>query len=251
MPENKAVKNNWQFLIEWSILNLVGWIIGLYVSIKVQLNFELDYYAFSSFGKIMLIWFPFGASIGVFQWLRLRRFGINLVAWIFVTSLGFSVLVALLNRAFALNQYGLNLIPRGHVDLGEFIGKIDIGNNIMSLLGGIAIFLGGLIVGGLQTIIIHKTIAQPKLWMKANMLGFLIPAIIMPLAYFFKLLGFNTVYFLLYFWGGFTLVYGTATANIVDIFYIILVITASIGISILTGQVLLQQTILDKVLEAG
>jgi hypothetical protein len=240
MSENLSLKNE-LFLFEWSFLNLLGWIIGLFFVYQIHSHSESIYYEFS-FWKSILVWLPLGASFGICQWFMLKRFKINLLIWAVVTSLGFSVLFTLLYGAAALNRYGLNLIPQGRVDLGEFIGKIDIGQNITYVLCSIAILLGGFLTSGLQAIIIRRIIPKPWLWIKANMLGFLLPAIIMPLGYFFKHIGLTVISLLriyfLYVLAGFLL----------DIFLLIL---TPIVISIFTGKVLLNQSISDITQKAG
>jgi hypothetical protein len=223
-----------KFLFEWSTANLFGWIIGLGLALQIQSNVRLAHDF--SFWKSMLVWLPLGLSIGVCQWLMLKRFGINLFLWLFVTALGFSVSFTILYGA-----YDFNFIPQGRINLGEYIGNIDIGRNIAYLLGSMGILLGGLITSGLQAILMRKIIPRPWLWVRANLLGFL-PVLILPVAYFFKLIGLNAMLIV----GGYFL-YMIAGA-LLDI---LLVPVISIGISLHTGKLLLEQSAPNAPYEAG
>jgi hypothetical protein len=237
MFKNMPLKSQ-QFLFEWSLVNLFGWIMGLGVAFKIRSNIGFAYEF--SFYKSMLVWLPLGIIIGVFQWFMLRRFGINLLLWIFATALGFSISFSILYGAYDLNRFDLNLIPQGRIDLG-FIGKIDIGRNIATLLSSVGFLLGGLITSVLQAVLLRKIISKPWLWIRASLLGFL-PVLILPVAYFFKRIGLHAIYFI----GGYFF-YMIAGA-LLDI---LMVPVLSIGISLHTGKVILEQSNSDVIDEAG
>jgi hypothetical protein len=85
---NEAVKKQRRFLVEWSILNLLGWIIGFIFVFLIAINLDtIKHLAWvygwaTDFrkewtGEVVLVWFPFGLSVGVLQWVKLRRLGIN------------------------------------------------------------------------------------------------------------------------------------------------------------------------------
>jgi hypothetical protein len=194
MSENKAIKNNRQFLFEWSILNSVGWIIGILSIWFIRTsNIEAINHDRFSVWQATLGWLLLGTSIGMFQWLKLRRFKINFFMWVFVTALGLFFLEPL-SRGMESLLNDWQIVPQGRVDLGEFIGNIDVGKNIAILFGGVTILIDGFITSGLQAIIIRRAIPKPVLWVKANMLGLLLLAVIISLAYFFKRIVLTTIY---------------------------------------------------------
>jgi hypothetical protein len=236
MPENKAIKNNRQFLIEWSILNSVGCIIGFYVVFLIQSKFVFTYYKISILQTI-LGWLPLGASIAVFQWFKIRRLGINLFLWVFVTALGSSLLITSVYFVTEL-RYDANLIPQVRIYLGEYIGNINIGKNIATLLGGMAILLGGLVTSGLQEILMRRIIPRPWQWVRASVFGLLLPAIMMPLTFFFKLMVLSTIYFFDHLISFYRL-FGVGDIAIFLLPYF-LALAISISTSLPTGKVLIE-----------
>jgi hypothetical protein len=227
MPNNKVI-------IEWSILNFVGWSVGFGFVLPIQSNFEITYYRIVVW-QIMLAWLPLGVSIAIFQWLWLKRLGINLILWVFVTAVGISLLITSVYWVADL-RYDSSLIPQGRIYLGEFIGNINIGKNISVLLVGISILLGGLITSGLQAMLMHKIIPNPWLWIRSNMLGFLVPAAMVPLAFFFKLIVLSTIYFFDYLLSFYNL-YMVEDAMIL-LAPFLFTLAVSISISLPTGKVL-------------
>ena len=247
MPENKAIKNNRQFLIEWSILNSVGCIIGFYVEFLIHSKFVFTYDKIS-IPQTMLGWLPLGASIAVFQWFKIRQLGINLFLWVFVTALGVSLLITSVYWVTEL-RYDANLIPQGRIYLGEYIGNINIGKNIATLLGGMAILSGGLVTSGLQAILMRRIISGPWQWVRASMFGLLLPAVMMPLIFFFKLIVLSIIYFFEYLISFYSL-YGIGDIAIFILPYF-LALAISISVSLPTGKVLIETINTKSNLRAG
>lgn len=241
MPENKTIKNNWQFLFEWSILNSVGWIIGfLFVWFIRTSNLEAIYHDRFSIWQATLGWLLLGISIGIFQWFKIRLFKINFFIWVFITALGLCFLEPL-SRGMESLLYSLQIIPEGRADLGEFIGNIDIGKNIAVLLGGVTILLDGFITSGLQAVIMRRVIPKSWLWVKANMVGLLLLVVIVSLVYFFKRVVLDSIYF------GSELIYSSKLDFlyvIVDIAIFLLPVLIALGFSIIislpTGKLLIE-----------
>jgi hypothetical protein len=234
MLKNMPLKNQ-QFLFEWSIMNLFGWIMGLGVAFQIRSSIELPQLTHE-----FLAWFPLGVIIGVFQWFILKRFRINLFLWVFATAIGFSIAFTILFGAYGLIRFDLNPILQGRIDLG-FIGKIDIERNIASLFSSIGFLLGGLITSVLQAYLMRRIISKPWLWIRANLLGFL-PILILPVAYFFKGIGLGAMLII----GGYFF-YMIAGA-LLDI---LMVPVLSIGISLHTGKVILEQASSDVTHKVG
>jgi hypothetical protein len=224
MFENTTRKNIRQFLIVWSILNLAGWIVGLIGVFLILSN--LEYTNKFSSSRTFLTWVPLGTSIGLFQWLKLRRLGINIFLWVFITALGFSVLVTLYSWVLNFDSF----------DYREY----NISDWVIYIGLAIAILIGGAIIGSLQSIVIGKHISSQGLWIEAYVFGLILPLAVGYLAYTFKAIFLNTLYFFRLYDialgpGKFILLYG------------FLVLVTSIGISLYTGKALLKQSSLNAI----
>jgi len=222
MSEDKAAKKNRRFLTAWSILNLIGWIVGLCFVFLIQLNLEYDY-KFSA-QKTLLTWLPWGVGIGMFQWFKLRRLGVNLIVWAFVTALGFSILVTLYFWVLNFDSF----------DYWEYnIPDWIIGTGLV-----MTIPIGGAIIGGLQSVVLRKHISRLGLWIKACSLGLLPPVIVAPIAFLAKSLLLN-------------ILYSAELYTLVDmrwfLFLGFLIVISTAGISILTGDILLKQTNINSI----
>ncbi|HNE06360.1 MAG TPA: hypothetical protein PLT08_17670 [Anaerolineales bacterium] len=222
---------NRQFLTTWSILNFVGLIVGSYFVSLIQSNVGYIGFDFKfSAWKTMLIMLPLGAGIGVFQWFKLRQFGIKLFMWAFATALGFSILVTL--YVWVLNF-------RSH-DYREY----NIPDWVINTGLAITIPIGGVIIGSLQSIVIRKHISRPCLWIRAYAIGFLLPLIITPLAYSIKSFILKILYIseFLYFFVDLRWLF----------FFGFLIIVTVVSISILTSDILLKQSNTNSVtIKAG
>jgi len=229
MNENKARETQQQFLVKWSVLNLLGWFVGMvFVSLIL---FNLEYTNKFSALKMILISFPLGASLGMFQWFMLKRLGINFLLWVLVTVLGCGVLVTLY---FWINFNSF-----------EFRMKYGISYSIINLGLAITLPVGGAIIGSLQSIVMQKHISRLDLWIRAYIFGLLLPSIITPLSTLVKSFFLNLLYALLYLFNNIDLYF------LVDlrwlIFFGFLMIITAIFISILTGSILLKQTNINSI----
>jgi hypothetical protein len=195
MSENKVKNINKRFLVEWLLLNSAGWVIGFLLFLYIRSsNLEAIYHnRFSSTWQAMLGWALLGACIGIFQWLKLKQFRINIFMWVFVTALGICLLEPISQGIESLLN-SLQFIPQERINLGGIIGNIDIGKNISIGLGSLFILLVGFITSGLQAVIIRRVIPKPLLWVKANMFGLFLSAIIISIVYFFKLIIIETIF---------------------------------------------------------
>ncbi len=242
MKNESMRKKQWRFLVAWSILNLVGWVIGMYFVFKIADNLETikhlawKYNLANDFrkewtGETALVWFPLGLSVGILQWVKLRRLRINPFAWIFATIVGCSVLVMFYSWVEKLDSF-------------EYRVKYDIPYWIINVGLTTTILLGGAIVGGLQSIVIRKHILRLGSWIRAYIIGLLVPIIVVPLTFLAKSLLLKFIYFfdfldILVFmrW---------------DLFFWSLIVIAAMSTSILTGNILLRQSNIDSAtIEAG
>ena len=235
--DNQPTKRQKHFLVEWTILNLLGWVIGVYLVFLVATNSDTLKHAAWKYGlandfrkewieETALVWLPLGISVGIFQWLKLRRFRVNLFVWVFVTVLGCSILVTL--YAWVLNfdsfEYSEYNIPDWLINTGLVI----------------TLPIGGAINGGLQSIMLRKSVSRPKLWIRASIIGLLLPAIVAPLTFWVKSFLLNILYIS-------SLPYFFIDARWL-LFYAFLLFIAAVSTSILTGRVLSKYTNIDPVL---
>jgi len=229
MSENISIKNQSLFLAEWSIFNLLGWAIGFVFSTVIYfLVGELIYFPVLEnrvpLLENMLPPLVFGLSVGFCQWIILKRLSINLIVWAFVTVTGYAILI---------NFYSWVLIAAF---------ELAMKNNIPSwaIIIGLAITtpVGGAVIGGLQSISIGKYISKSSFWINAHVFGVVLPAIIAPLAIFFKSFLLNLFYsheFLTIFaymrW---------------FVFFGFLSIITILCTSVLTGKILLEKSIIGS-----
>lgn len=211
-----------RFLISWSILNLAGWVVGIYLLVLFQSTLEY-HYEFIAW-KTFLTWFPMGASIGLFQWFKLRRLGISLAAWVLVTALGGSIFVT-------FYSWVLNF---GSFDYREY----NIPDWVINTCLAITMPIGGATIGSLQSAILRKRISGTGPWIRAYTLGFLPPPMVTPLVILVK----SFFLHLLLSTGSYILV-----ASRWHIFLGFLTIFTAVFISILTGNVLLKHSNINSV----
>lgn len=154
-PAPLSRNRQWKFLAQWIGLNILGWVMGISLVIFVHtlLVFKFDIfrptgYSFSIYS--MLLCLLFGASLGLWQWFKLRKFRIPILKWLLYSALGWGIGVGFLTIL-------PNLIP-----IGDIVGVI----------GG-AIFCG-IIVGTFELVILRKFIAKPQQWVGAHILGIFI-----------------------------------------------------------------------------
>ncbi len=229
--DNEYKKKQRRFLVEWSILNLLGWVIGFMFVFIIAFNLEtIKHFAWvhgwaTDFrkewtGEAVLVWFPFGLSLGILQWVKLRRMGINLLIWAFASLIGFTAFVSLFSWVQKFGSFDYRM-------------KYEIPYWVITLGLAVSLPIGGAILGGLQSLVIREHVGRPNQWMRAYVFGFLLPPIVMPLGYLVK------SFFL-------RLFYSLDLWTLVDmrwvLFFGFLFISTALCISVLTGRILLNQT---------
>jgi len=228
--DNEATKKQRRFMVEWSILNLLGWVIGFVFVILIAYNLEtFKHFAWVRgwatdfrkewMGEAALIWFPFGLSLGIFQWLKLRRIGINLFIWAFASLIGFIAFISLFSWVQKFGSFDYRM-------------KYEIPYWIVTLGLAVSLPIGGTMLGGLQSLVLRNHVARPTQWMRAYIFGSLLPPIVIPLAYLVKSF-FLRLFYALELW------------TLVDLrwhlFFGFLFILMALCISVLTGRILLSQ----------
>lgn len=226
-------ENRWEFLAQWSALNLLGWGIGFW-GIN-QVSWFLFEHIDNVYLIIMLHGFFIGTSIGIFQWVKLRKLGINLFQWICVTALGWGVwrILQLLADRVLWNSEIPNFFQQTEsgFSLWFFGQTIEVSRPALSvtLLIGVALISGALL-GSLQVIVLRKHISKPGQWIGANIFGLLLL-----MATFGLISGSAFSIFLqeIHFF-----------CDLLDTWYQVLIV-AFLGIAILTGRVLLAHSTLS------
>jgi hypothetical protein len=234
--EIELAKEQRRFLVQWSILNLFGWLIGfcfvfiIGMSLETIMHFAWKHNMTSYFGEAVLIWFPLGLCLGLLQWVKLRHIGINLLAWTFASLIGGVVLIILFSWVLKFNSF-------------EYQTKYDIHDWVLTLGSAISFPIGGAIFGGIQSIILREHVTRTDMWIKAYVIGLLLPPIAAPTAYLVK------SFFL-------DFLYSNELYSLVNmrwfLFFSFLIITTSIIISVLTGNILVKQSNINSVkIKAG
>jgi hypothetical protein len=242
--ETISIRDQWNFLAHWSIRNLIGWAVGLLFAFLAGIfldSFEIFRPLRNSGGiTILLICLPFGAGVGMLQWYMLRNFGIHRSEWTIVTSLGWSIgcgIWAMLFFAFYYSYWFFGLSDQPFLISGKGIGIIDLGLMATTSIGGAVI--AGAIIGNPQLVAIRKYISRPGLWTRAYILGLLLPIVLANLIYFVKS-------FLKKILFSFTFLPNHLLHEILWRRWILVLwfsaVVAVLGISILTGRVLLKQS---------
>jgi hypothetical protein len=172
-------EKRWVFLAQWSALNLLGWGIGLLGA------YQVSRFLFGPTDNLYLIamfrGLFFGVSIGLFQWVMLRKFGLNLFKWTFVTSLGWGAWAILsewflvksefwdleIHNFFQWSAFGFSFLFLGQ---STEVGKLAL--SVVLLIGDAII--GGALLGMLQLVLLRKHISKPGQWIGANIFGLLL-----------------------------------------------------------------------------
>jgi hypothetical protein len=153
MTDPILIRNRWKFLAQWSGLNLLGWAIGICILMRLEgiITGSTPYYLFP-FIFIIILYAIFGAilgaSIGIFQWFMLRKFGIKILVWISVTALGYcigSIFFHICNLVSGVTIIGIpqSIIIRKHVSRSAlwWIGAHIFGA-VLSLICGFVVIWG-------------------------------------------------------------------------------------------------------------
>lgn len=217
MAEVISVKNKKIFLVQWAFLNLVGWICGFFYIFLASSPDSIEFSTLTNFLALL----PFGASIGIFQWLKFRKYKVNVLKWVFATSFGWSILFTL--YSIAKDSHWTNYNFPEWVSMSGLV---------------IAILIGGVIIGYLQSAILKNIILNPKLWIMAHVIGLLLLLGLASFGYWQRRLLINISYEFgfLYQW----------------LFGFMVIFIISLGISIPTGYILLKYSNIDfEIKDAG
>jgi hypothetical protein len=228
MSENSIAKIRRKFLTTWSVVNMCGWFVGICFVFLVETNLEYTY-KFSA-SRTFLIWIPLGASIGLFQWFRLKKFGVRLLAWILITSIGFSAF-------FTLYSWVLNFDTFDYREYNIPDWLINSGLAITTLIGGA-------IVGDFQSIVIRKHVSSLGLWISAYVFAPFLAFAVGALAFTIKSVLLKTLYFFGWYY------IGLGPGKFILLFALMILIT-SVTISLFTGKALLKQLTLDGISKTG
>lgn len=147
----KANPFSGKIFFRWLVLNIVGWTIGVFLSvfpvyilIVTGAGRTLYGRAISLAGLIMLVnWIPLGVSIGYMQTLQLKQWGVNSRWWIVFSTIGWWV--------------------------GSFFFKFDAFD--FSIIGPIIVTLFGTLFGVSQAYLLRKVLSRNGLWVLATTLG--------------------------------------------------------------------------------
>jgi hypothetical protein len=209
---------------------LLGWIIGIFIGFYLvgfnlesiiylgwKINLISDFHKPPPIGPI-LVWVPFGISIGLLQWFRLREFKIHPFSWILATAFGWTILGIFLSQAYD-NSFNLH------------------SSWLIYLIFVAVLFVGGASIGFLQSMVMKKSISMSISWMGANAFGLIIPLFFLMLAFLVKSIILKTFYFL----GLYDLV---ALRGLLLIGFVI--ISGAISVTIPTGIIILNYVILHN-----
>jgi hypothetical protein len=227
MSENNATKPKWEFLTTWSILNLVGWLVGICFMFFPP-SFEYNY-KFSAV-RASLGWLPLRASLGLFQWVWLKRLRVNFFLWVFVTSVGVSTF-------FTLYSWVLNFDSFNYREYNIPPWLINSGLAMATLIGGA-------IVGSFQSIIVRKHISSLGPWIGGYAFAPFLAFAIGTLAFSIKSVLLETLYFL----GWYDIALGPGKFILL---YVLMVLVTSVTISLFTGKALLKQVSLEEISRTG
>jgi hypothetical protein len=227
MCENSTGIPKWKLLTTWSILNIVGWLVGiLFMFFNPSLEYDYKFSAPSTF----IGWLPLGASIGLFQWFGLKRLRVNLVGWVLVTTLGFSTFFTLYGwvQNFDSYEYREYNIP------------------VWLIVSGLATatLVGGAIIGFLQSPLIRKHISGLGSWVwgyiLAPFLRFVVGFVIVSIK--------SALLKMLYFLGWYEIALGPGKFFLL---YAVVVLVISITISLFTRKALLKESSLHVIPNTG
>ena len=142
------------FLTKWLLLNMLGWIIGTFTVVTLNLLYQKFDVEISNFSPLLnyitmiAIWFPFGFLIGFVQSYQLSQWKIKKSSWIFATTFGWWLPAVIIFSYFESGFYQPNPIS-------PLVGVIIIGASL----------------GASQAFAIRSVFVSARLWVTVNALG--------------------------------------------------------------------------------
>jgi hypothetical protein len=211
-------KSQGKFLAQWCALNFLGWGIGP-ILVGADFSWIMPGLFHEPVGG-MLFGGCVGAIVGLLQWVKLRKAGINLLKWTFVTALGGSVWA---------------MFAGWVVEVGYCWLFWDLSRLVIEFMVTIAI--GVALLGSFQSAVIKKYISRPVRWFSAYILGLPLPIAVGVLITIFHSSLKRALFSL-----GFSLLFHFFSDLLWGLVMLFLYITICLGISILTGMVLWAQS---------
>ncbi len=150
MSDKQEPRDAWSLLVRWTFVNSVGWAAGLAGGMALNLvaaKFPwLDEDRFLAYAILISL----GLTLGIAQWVVLRRYLPRPARWVAATLIGYLLCLILI--------VGSNLAR---------LGGVGILNNVL-LLG-----LFGTAIGTCQWWVLRRHYRQAGLWVLASAVGFL------------------------------------------------------------------------------
>jgi len=162
--------NGLGFLTGWLIVNLLGWMIGIYSLIgrsrDVYSHLEVTgkWQLPDAVGQILvMICVPLGLGLGVLQSFQMGRWKIAKIPWIVVTFVGWTLPALVFSK---IRWQLLFADPMGN----GFVNYLE----ILWILYPLALLWIGAGIGLLQLLVMGKSMTKPGMWILANALGLLV-----------------------------------------------------------------------------
>jgi hypothetical protein len=160
-------KSKIRFLAHWIGVNLVGWVAGVFSGLCLGEFYLAPIFSLSFDSPIadaiapLFVWLPHGVWVGIMQLEIMKRWKIQPIIWVIVTSLGWGIpatLIALYHENVFVKQFGYGLSYE--YGLYSFLGIVVVGAS----------------VGLAQILVMGNSFAKRGLWVLANVLGLVICA---------------------------------------------------------------------------
>ena len=147
-----TAKFSHSIFFRWMGLSTLGWVVGVFSTIFLIFlysgtGFNTDIYNFSPLLDSIIgifIWLPLGFSLGILQWLQLRRWSVKLSWWTWITAFGW---------------WAISIYFDGDVFYSPQFGSI------------ILLIILGTLLGVSQAFILRNVFSRSELWVLANVFG--------------------------------------------------------------------------------
>lgn len=153
------------FLKDWISYNLLGWLLGVIIgpilfsfTISPALFRNANYDLQTNLAPIFFS-FPVGVGLGIMQSIKLRCWEVPSSLWILATSLGFGIPATLISWFLNYPSWFLSYVSS------------PLGYRAPLFLSIAEIIIIGLIVGGLQAILLRRSVLKTRYWVLAYIFG--------------------------------------------------------------------------------
>lgn len=169
-PDSREAMNKNSFMIGWLVVNLLGWMIGVYSGsfrlrdIVSQLESLTGIWQLpDAIGVIfVIICIPLAIGMGIMQCLQLGHWKIPAVPWILATAFGWIIPAMVFSRARHLLLFETTF-GSGFISYLSFIW----------ILYPVGLLIVGAEIGLFQSLVMGQSISKPGLWISANAVGLL------------------------------------------------------------------------------